>query len=269
MPEAVLAAEGVSKRFRLRPQGWRQRAGVVEAVCDVTLAVGAGEVVGLVGESGCGKSTLARLLAGLIAPDQGQVLLQGRPRSAWPSNERLAAHRMVQMVFQDPANSLNPRMTAGESLEEPLIVHRLVPRAERARRVESLLGAVELPASYRRRLPWALSGGERQRVGIARALATDPAVLICDEPISSLDVSVGAKILALLQRLRAEHRMALLFISHDLRAVAALCGRIAVMSKGRIVEAAPTETLLSRPANPYTELLIRCASLDLDAADAV
>ncbi len=267
MAEAVLAGVGLVKRFRLRPSGWRQRAASVEAVHEVTLDIREGEAVGLVGESGCGKSTLARLLTGLLAPDQGEVRLRGRPRRAWASGERLAAHRIVQMVFQDPTNSLNPRMTVGESLEEPILIHRLVPRRERAPRVASLLNAVELPAAYARRLPRELSGGERQRVGIARALATDPAVLICDEPIASLDVSVGAKILALLGRLRLERRMALLFISHDLRAVAALCERLLVMARGAVVEEGPTADVLARPAQRYTDVLIRSADLDLDLPD--
>jgi ABC-type glutathione transport system ATPase component len=176
----------------------------------------------------------------------------------------MAARRAAQFVFQDPLNSLNPKMTVEDTLTEPLAIHRLVRAQERRVRVIGLLEAVQLPASHLRRLPRELSGGERQRVGIARALATGPEVLICDEPIASLDVSVGAQILELLRHLARSRRMALLFISHDLRAVASLCERIAVMREGRLVESGPTQAVISRPSETYTELLIRSAELDLD-----
>jgi ABC-type glutathione transport system ATPase component len=219
----------------------------------------------LVGESGCGKTTLAKLLIGLLTPTRGEVRLNGRLLGGLRGREWLAARRTVQFVFQDPTNSLNPRLTVGEIVGEPLVIHRLGTRAQRRASVEALLESVQLPAAYARRLPRELSGGERQRVGIARALAVEPQALICDEPIASLDVSVGAQVLQLLRELSRQRRMALLFISHDLRAVAWLCGRIAVMRQGRLLEAGPTETLLAKPGHPYTSLLIRSAELDLDA----
>ena len=173
------------------------------------------------------------------------------------------------MIFQDPTGSLNPRMTVEDTIAEPLVIHRLTrDRAQRRRRVEELLASVQLPPAYRSRLPRQLSGGERQRVGIARALAVEPQALICDEPIASLDVSVGAQILELLGQLRSQRGVALLLISHDLRAVASVCERIAVMSAGRLVEVGPTQQVVSTPADPYTALLLRCAALDLEGPDA-
>jgi ABC-type glutathione transport system ATPase component len=252
MPEALLELEAVSKSFPLRGGVWRRTIGRVAALEAVSLRVDAGEGVGLVGESGCGKTTLARVSVGLVRPTQGRVRVGGG----------------VQLIFQDPTGSLNPRMTVEETLAEPLIIHRLGTRADRGARIEALLESVGLPAAHRRRLPRELSGGERQRVGIARALAVEPGLLICDEPIASLDVSVGSRILELLRSLRQARRLSLLFISHDLRAVAALCERIAVMRAGRIVEQGPTEAVIRRPRHPYTDWLIRCADLDLDAEPA-
>ena len=207
---------------------------------------------------------------GLLAPTEGDVLIRGASFVRLRGAELLAARRAVQLVFQDPMNSLNPRMTIEETLSEPLVIHRLArSHTQRRHAVEELLAAVRLSPSYRRRLPRELSGGERQRVGIARALATSPEALICDEPIASLDVSVGAQILELLRSLCQSRRMALLFISHDLRAVASLCEQIAVMRQGRLLEMAPTDILLNRPSHRYTEVLIRSAELDLDAAQSL
>jgi len=266
MAEPILAAARLSKTFALRGGLFGRGSGNVTAVQDVTLRVAAGEALGLVGASGCGKSTLARLLVGLLSPSAGDVEWHGQRLADLRGEALTQARRRVQLIFQDPTNSLNPRLTIEEILSEPLIIHRLAERGARRRaRVDALLEAVQLPPAYRTRLPRELSGGERQRVGIARALALEPELLICDEPIASLDVSVGTQILELLRTLRAQRTMALLFISHDLRAVAWLCERIAVMSAGRLTEVKPTEELLSRPSDPHTELLLRCADLDLSA----
>jgi ABC-type glutathione transport system ATPase component len=265
MSSPILEAANVSKSYPRRSGLFRRAAEAVQAVDGVTCALVPGENLGLVGESGCGKTTLAKLLIGLLAPTHGEVRLLGRSLRGLRGREWLRARRIVQFVFQDPTNSLNPRLTVGEIVSEPLIIHRLGTRAQRQASVAALLESVQLPSAYRHRLPRELSGGERQRVGIARALAVEPRALICDEPIASLDVSVGAQVLQLLRELSRKRRMALLFISHDLRAVAWLCGRIAVMRQGRLLEVGPTETLLTKPGHPYTSLLIRSAELDLDA----
>jgi ABC-type glutathione transport system ATPase component len=265
MADILLEARRLSKTYAERG-GWLQRRmGGIRAVDDVSCVLRAGERLGLVGESGCGKTTLAKLLVGLIEPTAGDALVNGLPIGSLRGRSLLAARRTAQFVFQNPLNSLNPRLTVEETLREPLQIHGLAARGRLRQQVEALLAAVQLPAAYRRRIPAALSGGEQQRVGIARALAVEPNALICDEPISSLDVSVGAQILALLRQLSQERGTALLFISHDLRAVGSLCDRIAVMKDGRWIEEAPTETLLASPRDPYTRLLLRSAALDLDA----
>ncbi len=267
MTPALLEAIGVSKTFAPRERWGGGVRAAVAAVHEVTLALRTGETIGLVGESGCGKTTLAKLLVGLTAPSAGEGLMQGRPLRRLRGPELLKARRSVQMIFQDPMNSLNPRMTVEETLAEPLLIHRVA--GDRRARIQALLESVRLSAAYRSRLPRELSGGERQRIGIARALAVEPDALLCDEPIASLDVSVGAQIVELLRALARERRMALLFISHDIRAVASLCERIVVMRQGRLVEDAPTDQLLAKPCDPYTALLLRSAALDLDAVPAL
>ena len=266
MSNALLEAKTVSKAYVPQSDLFGRRRETVQALNRVSLALQSGETLGVVGESGSGKTTLTRILVGLLAPDAGEVLIHGEPFRGLRGERLRVARRSVQYVFQDPMNSLNPRMTVEETLSEPLIIHRLVEGGKRRQRVEELLAAVQLPPSYRLRLPRQLSGGERQRVGIPRALATRPAALICDEPIASLDVSVGARIIELLRRLNQEQGTALLFISHDLRAVAALCSRVAVMEQGQLVEVGPTDQIITRPQHPYTQLLLRSATLDLDAA---
>lgn len=265
MVQTLLAAEGVSKSFPLYGGVWRRQVGRVHAVQEVSLTIQRGETLGLVGESGSGKSTLAKLLVGLLEPTSGAIRVDGRALTGQGREARRAARRRIQLIFQDPTNSLNPRMTVEEIVGEPLAIHRLTPPPGRRQRVVELLRLVQLPEAFCSRLPRELSGGERQRVGIARAMATDPELLICDEPIASLDVSVGAKILELLQQVIRDRCMALFFISHDLRAVASLCQRVAVMRKGRLVETGSTDALLSHPRESYTDLLIRAAELDLDA----
>ena len=231
-------------------------APVLRAVDGVSLQVGRGETLGIVGESGCGKSTLARCLVRLYEPDAGAIRLDGQDVLALSGPARRAYNRRVQMVFQDPQGSLNPRMTVGDALAEALRVHRVVERAAIPDRVQALLNLVHLPADAAGRYPHEFSGGQRQRIGIARALAVEPAVIIADEPVSALDVSVQAQIVNLLLELQGRLGLALLFITHDLRLVRHVAHRVAVMYLGRIVETGPTEALFRAPLHPYTAGLI-------------
>jgi oligopeptide transport system ATP-binding protein len=233
-------------------------AGRIAAVDGVTLRAERGQCVGLVGESGCGKSTLAQAIVGLTAPVSGEIVLDGR--RVWPRRQGHGSFaRSVQMVFQDPYSSLNPRWTVGAALREVLRVHGLASRAGAAAEVVRLLECVEMDAGLAARFPHELSGGQRQRVAIARALAVNPALIVADEPVSALDVSVQVQVLNLLKRLQASMGMAILFISHDLATVRYMCDHVSVMYRGRIVESSPTVRLFARPAHPYTAALLSAA----------
>ncbi|MDR7421512.1 MAG: ABC transporter ATP-binding protein [Armatimonadota bacterium] len=252
----ILEARGLSKRF---PWG-RGLGGArawVRAVEDVSLGVAAGETVALVGESGSGKTTTGRMLAGLEVPSAGEVRFRGRPLDTLAGAERREYRMAVQMVFQDSQASLNPRKTVAQILDVALGA-RGVPGARRREAAAELLREVgmEPEATFLPRFPHQLSGGQRQRVNVARALATDPAVIVADEPVSALDLSVRAQILVLLQRLQQERGVAYLFISHDLAVVRSVARRVAVMYLGRLVEEGPTEAVFRRPAHPYTVALL-------------
>ncbi|MGE8640175.1 MAG: dipeptide ABC transporter ATP-binding protein, partial [Achromobacter sp.] len=230
--------------------------GVSTAVDGVSFQIAPGETLGLVGESGCGKSTLSRTLVRLLAPASGRILLRGED-TAQLDGSRLAAYRQsVQMIFQDPYASLNPRHTVNDILEAALRIHRVKDREERRQRIARILDAVGLPRAALGRYPSEFSGGQRQRIGIARALVLRPALVICDEPVSALDVSVQAQILNLLVDLKAEFRLSYLFISHDLSVVHYLADRVLVMNAGRIVEEGPNATLWRNARHPYTRSLI-------------
>jgi oligopeptide/dipeptide ABC transporter ATP-binding protein len=249
----LLAAKDLSVSFSLGSAlaaRMRKQARVLHAVDGVDLEVSRGEALALVGESGSGKSTLARALTGLLRPDRGEIRLDGKPLRG--RRRSRSDQRKVQMVFQDPYSSLNPRLTVGGMLHELLRVHRVVPRAEVKSFTRELLGLVGLGEEAVHAYPRQFSGGQRQRVAIARALALRPELLVADEPVSALDVSVQATILNLLQDLRAELGLTLLLISHNLAVVRHLCDRVAVMYLGRIIEVAPTETLFANPQHPYT-----------------
>ncbi|WP_457028015.1 ABC transporter ATP-binding protein [Kitasatospora sp. P5_F3] len=243
-PEPLLTVTGLAKAY-----GPRRRP--VTALGGVDLVLHPGETLGLVGESGSGKSTLARALVQAHAPSAGEIRYRGEPLT-----RSRAARREIQLVFQDPYSSLNPRMTVGQILAEPLIAHRLGDAAERAERVGELLAQVGLEPDAAARHPRAFSGGQRQRIGIARALAPRPSVLICDEPVSALDVSVQAQVLDLLSGLQRELGLAILFIAHDLAVVRQVSHRIAVMHRGRIVETGPADQVVTDPQDPYTAELL-------------
>ena len=256
----LLRIDAVSKRFALRRSFGAVLAGrpssAVRAALDVNLTIRPREAFGLVGESGCGKTTLGRMVLGLIRPDAGRITVGGRDPAGTTPEDR-AARRGVQMVFQDPYSSLNPRMRVGAALAEPIRVHGVVPPDQVTAEISRLLDRVGLPPAMARRYPAELSGGQRQRVGIARALALRPHLLVADEAVSGLDVSVRAQILNLLDDLRRELGLALLFISHDLSVVEYLCDRVAVMYLGTVVESGPTEAVFANPGHPYTAALLR------------
>jgi peptide/nickel transport system ATP-binding protein len=235
---------------------YRTRRGVLTAVESVSLGISRGETVGLVGESGCGKSSLGRALVRLIDADSGAVRLDGTDISRLDAKRLLPWRRRIQMVFQDPLSALDPRKTIRKTLALPLELHRIGTRADRRERIDGLLAQVGLAPQLADRLPHELSGGQRQRANIARALSIDPDIVICDEPVSALDVSLQAQVLNLLGDLQQRRGMAYLFISHDLAAVGHLADRIAVMYLGRIVEVVPRARLWKDAAHPYTRLLL-------------
>jgi len=229
---------------------------VLHAVADVSLGVGRGEILGVVGESGCGKTTLARCISGRSHPSSGTVSLDGMTLG---SSRTVAERRAVQMVFQDPFSSLNPRMSIGRMLAELLRVNEVVPRSEVSSRCRSIVGQVGLPSSALDQLPGAFSGGQRQRIAFARAIAVEPRIIVADEPLSSLDVSVQATILELIRRLREDLGTAFVFISHDLGVVRQLADTVAVMYLGRVVEKGSASTVFGDPRHPYTRALIEAA----------
>jgi peptide/nickel transport system ATP-binding protein/oligopeptide transport system ATP-binding protein len=257
MTDVLIEARNLSKHFKARGKflGRGPRA-VVRAVDGIDLAIRSRETVGLVGESGCGKSTAGRLFLRLLEPSSGQIIHKDTDLTTLTAAQMNERRRNLQIVFQDPFGSLNPRMSVGSIIGEPFAIHRIARGAERERRVARLLDLVGLPRAAADRYPHQFSGGQRQRIGIARALALDPEFLVCDEAVSALDVSVQAQVINLLQDLQQELGLTYLFISHNLSVVRHISDRVAVMYLGRIVELADTATLFAAPAHPYTRALL-------------
>lgn len=251
----TLFVEGLKKYFPVRRGFFQRISGWVKAVDGVDFKIEEGKTLGLVGESGCGKSTIARLILKLLEPDVGRIIYKGEDISSFSEREMTPLRKEMQIVFQDPFGSLNPRMTVGQSIEEGLRILK-IPRMERNDRSEKLLKMVGMSPDAKDRYPHEFSGGQRQRIGIARALSVDPTLIICDEPISALDVSIQAQIINLLEDLQEQLGLSYLFISHDLNVVGYLSDQVAVMYLGHIMEYAPTEELFENARHPYTLALL-------------
>lgn len=252
----MLTIKGLKKYFPIRGGIFSKIVGHVQAVDGVSFRISKGEIMGLVGESGCGKTTVGRLILGLYEPTAGEVYFEGANISELSRQEMSNARRHIQIIFQDPFGSLNPRMTIGDIIGEPLHIHNIAKGKEKEERVVNLLETVGMSPRYMRRYPHEFSGGQRQRIGIARALALNPKLIVCDEPVSALDVSIQAQVINLLEDLQAKFGFTYLFIAHDLSVIKHISDRVAVMYLGKIVELADTEKLYNNPLHPYTEALL-------------
>ena len=270
MPSAtsapLLQVRGLTKHFPIRSGLLQRVTGAVKAVDDVSFDVARGETLALVGESGCGKTTTGRALLRLIEPTRGSVHFDGTDVMALTGESLRRMRRHMQIVFQDPYGSLNPRMTVGEAVREGLLVHRLAEGSDADRRVSRLLDEVGLRPEYASRFPHEFSGGQRQRIGIARALAVEPSFIVCDEPVSALDVSVQAQVVNLLRDLQRDRGLSYLFIAHDLAVVSHMADRVAVMYLGRIVESAPRAALFAGARMPYTKALLSAVPVPVPGA---
>ena len=256
MSEVILEAKNIKKYFPIKKGLLLREVGQVKAVDDVSLVIKKGETLGLVGESGCGKSTLGRTLIRLYEPTAGSLTFRNENFGELRGEKLRTTRREIQMIFQDPYASLDPRMTIGQILLQPFEIHNHLESKERSTRILQLLELVGLKASHINRYPHEFSGGQRQRICIARAIALDPQLIICDEPVSALDVSIQAQILNLMKDLQEKLNLTYLFISHDLSVIEYFCDRVAVMYLGKIVEIAPRDELFRNPKHPYTQALI-------------
>ncbi|MEV4712899.1 dipeptide ABC transporter ATP-binding protein [Micromonospora sp. NPDC049374] len=258
MSDVVLETRDLVKHFPLtRGIVFKKQYGAVQAVDGVNLQLRRGETLGIVGESGCGKSTLARMLVGLETPTSGDLFVQGKNMSKVSAEERRRGRRNIQLVMQDPYTSLNPRMTVGDIVGEPFEVHPdVLPKGKRRAKVQELLDLVGLNPDHITRYPHQFSGGQRQRIGIARALALNPEIILCDEPVSALDVSIQAQVINLLEKLQQELGLSYIFIAHDLSVVRHIADRVAVMYLGKIIEIGTEDEIYDKPTHPYTQALL-------------
>jgi oligopeptide/dipeptide ABC transporter ATP-binding protein len=254
--QPLLSVKNLKKEFPIRKGVFSRQVGAVRAVNDVSFDVARGETLGVVGESGCGKTTTGRTILRLIEPTSGEIRFEGRDVRSMGTSELRALRREMQIIFQDPVSSLNPRMTVGAIIREGLTIHKLAEGAAADARVRQLLQEVGLRPEYSNRYPHEFSGGQRQRIGIARALSVEPKFIVCDEPVSALDVSVQAQVINLLADLQREHNLTYMFIAHDLSVVEHIADRVAVMYLGKIVELATADDLYATPLMPYTQALL-------------
>ncbi|MEH7125331.1 dipeptide ABC transporter ATP-binding protein [Bacillus sp. JJ1503] len=257
--ECLLEVSNVKKYFPIKKGVFSKQVGAVKAVDDVSFQVMKGETLGIVGESGCGKSTMARLIVRLLEVTEGKINLEGKDLTTISKNEMRATRKDIQMIFQDPYASLNPRWTVERTLLEPMKVYNIGSSIERKEKVFDLMNKVGLDPSYTKRHPHEFSGGQRQRIGIARALVLNPKLIIADEPVSALDISVQAQVINLMQDLQEQYQLTYMFITHDLSVCEHISDRVAVMYLGKIVELAKKEHLFSNPLHPYTNALISAA----------
>lgn len=265
--EPLIRLEGVSKHFPIRKGLFNQKVGEIQAVTNVDLTIYPGETLGLVGESGCGKSTIGRCILQLIRPSAGKVFLENKEITAIRNRELQPLRKDMQIIFQNPYSSLDPRMTIGDTIAEPMQIHKTYKGHALETRVYELLDMVGLPRDAYKRFPHEFSGGQRQRVGIARAIALNPKFIVADEPVSALDVSIQAQILNLLDDLKKEFKLTYLFIAHNLSVVEYISDRVVVMYLGKIVEIAPANELYHRPLHPYTKALLSAIPVPDPTAD--
>ncbi len=256
MSEVLMDMQNLAKHFTLGTNFLGRPVAVLKAVDGVSFKIHKGEAFGLVGESGCGKTTLGKILVNLYSPTGGKIFFEGKDLTALKEEQRRSYCKDIQMIFQDPYASLNPKMTIGDIIAEPIIINRLLPKSEVEERVVYLLNCVGLARHQRNRYPHEFSGGQRQRVGIARALAVEPKLIVCDEPVSALDVSIQAQVLNLLDDLKQEFGLTYLFIAHGLNVVKHISDRVGVMYLGKLVEIAPKRELYAKPLHPYTQALL-------------
>ena len=256
MNQPLIKVDHLSKHFALKKSGLFKERRYVRAVDDVSFLIGRGESFGLVGESGCGKTTVGRSILRLTEPTAGRVEFEGRDVTHFKRPQLKTYRRHAQMIFQDPFASLNPRMTLADIVGEPLLIHRIGSKKERRRRIITVLETVGIDPGYMQRFAHEFSGGQRQRIGIARVLTLNPKLIVADEPVSALDVSIQAQIVNLLVRLKDDFQMSYLFISHDLAVVEHIADRVAIMYLGHIVETAPSELIYKKPRHPYTQALL-------------